>query len=97
MPFEHFPDLRLAKDVENRRIETYAAGLSEADLSAVIRYRPLSSPDELVQPLGPALAHMFNHQTHHRGQAHCILTGLVGEAPSLDLLQFQRETGIGAS
>ena len=27
------------------------------------------------QPLAPALDHWFNHQTHHRGQAHTILTG----------------------
>jgi uncharacterized damage-inducible protein DinB len=38
----------------------------------------------------PALAHWFNHQSHHRGQVHALLTGLVGEAPELDLLFFQR-------
>ena len=40
------------------------------------------------------LTHFFNHQTHHRGQAHCILTRITGEAPSLDLLIYQRETGV---
>jgi uncharacterized damage-inducible protein DinB len=43
----------------------------------------------------PLLLHFFNHQTHHRGQAHSILTRLNGEAPSFDLLIYQRETGIG--
>jgi len=38
----------------------------------------------------PALAHWFNHQTHHRGQLHALLTGLVGHAPELDLLFYQR-------
>jgi uncharacterized damage-inducible protein DinB len=28
--------------------------------------------------------------THHRGQVHALLTGLVGQAPELDLLFFQR-------
>ena len=41
-------------------------------------------------PLVWVLSHMFNHQTHHRGQVHTLLTGLVGEAPELDLLLFQR-------
>ena len=36
---------------------------------------------------------MRTHQTHHRGQAHGILTALVGEAPSLDLFIYQRQTG----
>jgi uncharacterized damage-inducible protein DinB len=93
--FERLPDLREAREAEDRRIETYAGGLSAADLAGTISYRRVSSPEAFVQPLGPALAHFFNHQTHHRGQAHCLLTGLTGEAPSLDLLPFQRETGIG--
>jgi uncharacterized damage-inducible protein DinB len=33
---------------------------------------------------------LFNHQTHHRGQAHALLTSLLGQAPELDLLYFQR-------
>jgi uncharacterized damage-inducible protein DinB len=37
-----------------------------------------------------ALAHWLNHQTHHRGQIHALLTGLVRTAPELDLLFFQR-------
>ena len=38
-----------------------------------------------------------NHHTHHRGQAHALVTMAVGNTamPSLDLIQFQRETGIG--
>jgi uncharacterized damage-inducible protein DinB len=43
-----------------------------------------------VQPLMPALDHWFNHQTHHRGQAHMILTSLGKKAPELDLLYYQR-------
>ncbi|NNM70936.1 DinB family protein [Enterovirga aerilata] len=95
--FDRLPDLRAAREAEDRRIESYAAGLGEADLVGIIRYRRVSSPEEVVQPLGPALAHFFNHQTHHRGQVHCLLTGLLGDAPALDLLFFQRETGTGMS
>jgi uncharacterized damage-inducible protein DinB len=32
----------------------------------------------------------FNHQTHHRGQVHAPLTGLVGQAPEFDPLIYQR-------
>ncbi|MEM6679808.1 MAG: DinB family protein [Pseudomonadota bacterium] len=39
-----------------------------------------------------ALAHLFNHQTHHRGQVHAMLTRLGHAAPSLDLLYYQRAT-----
>jgi uncharacterized damage-inducible protein DinB len=41
--------------------------------------------------LADILLHLFNHQTHHRGQAHACLSILTGaEPPSLDLLLFQR-------
>jgi uncharacterized damage-inducible protein DinB len=42
------------------------------------------------QRLAPALDHVFNHQTHHRGQAHAILTILGRPSVPLDLTQFQR-------
>ena len=43
------------------------------------------------QALEPALAHFFNHQTHHRGQAHTVLCTLGHRGLVLDLLYFQRE------
>lgn len=70
-------------------------GLTEERLANSFRYRTISNPVDIEQPLAPALAHFFNHQTHHRGQAHGILTGLGRNAPSLDLILFQRETGVG--
>ena len=80
----------------DERIIRHCEGLSEADLAGVIRYGRVSDPTQVfVQPLAPALDHAFNHQTHHRGQAHCLLTGLTGQAPELDLLLFQRESGWG--
>ncbi len=53
------------------------------------------SPEEFVQKLTPALDHWFNHQTHHRGHAHMILTSLGKTAPELDLLYYQREADAG--
>ena len=88
--FEAFDELRLAREAEDRRIVEFVDGLNEARLAGTIRYRRVSSPEEFEQPLAPALAHWFNHQTHHRGQVHALLTGLVGKAPELDLLYYQR-------
>ena len=82
--------LRAAREAQDRRIVAYVDGLDDARLAGAIRYRRVSTPEEFVQPLSPALDHWFNHQTHHRGQAHAILTGLTGRAPELDLLYFQR-------
>ncbi|WP_262268089.1 MULTISPECIES: DinB family protein [Microvirga] len=93
--FEGFSELREARDREDARIVGYIDGLSDADLAGRIRYRTITNPAEVEQPLAPALAHFFNHQTHHRGQVHGLLTGFGLEAPSLDLILFQRQTGMG--
>jgi uncharacterized damage-inducible protein DinB len=93
--FHELADLRLARQAEDRRIVRYADALSQKDLDGTISYLTVVNPSPVTQPLAPALIHFFNHQTHHRGQAHCILTGLGVDAPSFDLVLFQRETGLG--
>ena len=92
---EGLAELRAAREAEDRRIVAWVAGLDEPRLAGVIRYRRVSTPDEFVQKLMPALDHWFNHQTHHRGHAHMILTGLGKAAPELDLLYYQREVDAG--
>ena len=93
---EPFAALRAARRTEDERIVDYVAGLSEEALRGRFTYRTITDPRTIEQELAPALDHFFNHQTHHRGQAHCLLTGITGDAPSLDLIVLQRETGLGA-
>ena len=88
---ERLADLRAARETEDRRIVAYADGLDEAQLASSIRYRRVSTPEEFVQPLMPALDHFFNHQTHHRGQAHSVLCSFGRRDLVLDLLAYQRE------
>jgi len=93
--FEEFGSLRDARWREDERIMSYVEGLSDTDLASRFRYQPVTKPVEVEQPLAPALLHVFNHQTHHRGQVHALLTGLGRDAPSLDLVLFQRVSGMG--
>ncbi|HET7716423.1 MAG TPA: DinB family protein [Bauldia sp.] len=97
--FDEFEALDSAREVEDQRIISFVDGLGEADLAATFTYRTIVNPQDITQPLMPALAHFFNHQTHHRGQAHGLITAIAGNAaaPSLDLILYQRETGVGLS
>jgi uncharacterized damage-inducible protein DinB len=99
VPCDDFDDLRREREAEDARITSWVGGLNEEALSGAFTYRTVTRPTDITQPLAPALAHFFNHQTHHRGQVHCLLSGIGGRdaAPSLDLIYFQRETGIGLS
>jgi uncharacterized damage-inducible protein DinB len=95
--FDDLGSLAAERRDQDERIIAYIEGLREADFAAPFIYRTIVNPTDITQPLAPALAHFFNHQTHHRGQAHCLVTEIAGNAamPSLDLIGFQRETGIG--
>jgi uncharacterized damage-inducible protein DinB len=97
--FDDLPALTAARRQEDARISDWTRGLGEADLSRSFTYRTITNPATVTQKLAPALDHFFNHQTHHRGQAHCLLTALRGQdfAPSFDLILFQRETGQGVT
>ena len=95
--FEDFVALRTARHNEDAGISRYVESLSEDDLGRKIRYRTFSNPADIEQVLAPALDHFFNHQTHHRGQAHALLSPIIGNhaTPSFDLIIYQRETGQG--
>ena len=77
-----------ARQQMDQRISDYVAGLEAAELEEDFTYSPITLPDPVTMKLGIALSHMFNHQTHHRGQAHAILTRLKGKAPPLDLIYY---------
>jgi Uncharacterized protein conserved in bacteria len=90
---EEFGDLRLARVAEDRRIIDVVDGLSEDQLASSFTYTPISNPVPITQPLAPVLAHLFNHQTHHRGQVHTILTAMDKPSLVLDLVYFLRGDG----
>jgi uncharacterized damage-inducible protein DinB len=95
--YDDFETLRTARRSEDTRISRYVARLSEDDLTRTIRFRTMVNPQTVEQALSPALDHFFNHQTHHRGQAHALLSSILGNdaTPSFDLIIYQRETGTG--
>lgn len=94
---EALDDLREARLLEDARLSAFVARLDDAALAGKFRYTRASTGECYEQEFGPALDHLFNHQTHHRGQVHAMLTAAVGEAPSLDLLLFHREAGLGGT
>ncbi|MGU3400266.1 DinB family protein [Brucellaceae bacterium D45D] len=87
---DNFIELRDLRKAEDTRICTYIEGLSAQKLSGRFTYVTATDMRTISQRLSPALGHLFNHQTHHRGQIHAALTRLGADAPSLDLIRFQR-------
>lgn len=88
--FDDLAALRAARVAEDQRIEEFIANLAPSDIERELEFKSLNGMPQR-QPVGEILAHVFNHQTHHRGQAHAVLT-LVGvaEPDSLDLFMMLR-------
>jgi len=90
MLFRDFGALRAARVAEDDRIVRWIGSLDEADLRGRFTYVTVTDMRTISQRLAPALAHFFNHETHHRGQLHTILTALGQPSLALDLIYFQR-------
>ncbi len=89
--FDELAPLATARQQEDQRIVHFVQTLAESRFEEMWDYRTLNGTPQ-CQTRGEILAHLFNHQTHHRGQAHAILT-MVGihDPEPLDLLIMQRE------
>ena len=66
--YSDFSELRSERAATDRFILDWTTGLSEAELSADLHYTSVSRPAPKSCPMWVAVAHLFNHQTHHRGQ-----------------------------
>ena len=89
--FDDLGALDEARRAEDERLVSFVGNLTDARLEAAIEYRMFNGRSR-SQRLAEVLAHLFNHQTHHRGQAHAILTLLgVKEPEPLDLLWMSLE------
>jgi len=66
----------------DRRLMAYCAALTDAGLGRVVTIlRPRGIQRDTRTRL---LAHLFQHQIHHRGQAHAMLAGTTVKPPQLD-------------
>jgi uncharacterized damage-inducible protein DinB len=76
-------EIRAAQAEEDARLNAFCDALTAADMDRpVATMRP---PDGIVEEqLASLLAHLFQHQIHHRGQAHAMLAGTAVKPPQLD-------------
>lgn len=71
----------------DRVIADWAAGLTPEWLLGDLIWIAGTTGREMRRPRALTVTHLFNHQTHHRGQVNCILTGL-GLNPGVTDLPF---------
>ncbi|MFT4158409.1 DinB family protein [Shinella sp.] len=90
---EDLASLTASREAEDARLAAFVDSLTEERIAADFTYSPITNPAIVTHSLRAALTHVFNHQTHHRGQCHAMLTALGGPSLSLDLIYFLRTEG----
>lgn len=76
------------RDQTDGRISLWAGLLSEVDLHGDLAWYSGAVGRNVTAAIGKVVVHLFNHQTHHRGQVHAMLTavGLYPQATDLFLM-----------
>jgi len=79
-PFGTCATLAPAQLEVDRRLIVLCAGLTNLSTTVSIQRADRVQREPLVR----VLAHLFQHQIHHRGQAHAMLAGTAVKPPQLD-------------
>lgn len=67
-------------------IREWVRGLKAIDLTGDVVWFSKIYQKEFHHPRTMCIAHMFNHQTHHRGQVHAMLTAAGRDTIDTDLI-----------
>ena len=95
VPSDHLAELTERQARSDERLIALCNRLDAAALDAVVE---MEREDHIQRDrVGHVLAHLFNHQTHHRGQAHAMLAGTPVEPPQLDEFMMPSEAHLRAA
>ena len=78
-------DYRSKRRITDARIVHWAEKLGQDDLTGDLRWHSGATGREISAPRAMLVMHLFNHQTHHRGQIHAMLTAAGVETEPTDL------------
>ena len=67
------------------KIRHWAEAVRTLDLTGNLVWYSGAAGREISRPIAICVTHMFNHQTHHRGQVHAMMTAAGLDAPVSDL------------
>jgi uncharacterized damage-inducible protein DinB len=83
--YESWDDLKRERAAFDATITVWSDGLDPAWLTGDLTSYSGNAKRDLTRPRSLLVTHFFNHQTHHRGQVHCLLTQAGGKPGVTDL------------
>jgi len=92
--YDEFDALRGARRAEDDRFIAMVGAWDDSALRAPIRFKRILGSGEHEMRRDHMLMTLFNHQTHHRGQVHCMLTQARIDPPPIDVVEYFAEIGL---
>ena len=89
--YADFGEMRRQRGMSDDAIEAFAANLTPERLDGTLAYTSIVNPAPHTTPMARAVAHFFNHQTHHRGQLTTLLFQRGIDPGVTDLMGLDRE------
>lgn len=83
--FDDFVRMQARRDEIDPGICAWAAGVTDDWLAGELTWFSGIAGREMKAPRMVTVIHMFNHQTHHRGQAHAMLTAAGEDTGDTDI------------
>jgi len=83
--YDDFSELTAARVEADADMSAWAERIDQDWLDQDLVWFSGSAQRELRQPRAFLVTHLFNHQTHHRGQAHALLTHFGHDPGDTDL------------
>jgi uncharacterized damage-inducible protein DinB len=80
-----FDELWRVRVEADEKISDWAERVTDAWLAKDETWFSQAAEKELSKPRGFLVTHFFNHQTHHRGQAHALITAYGEKTGDTDL------------
>ena len=81
-----FPEMQAERMAMDARIQDWATRVDQPWLDRDLTWFSGAAGRELGKPLAVLVPHFFNHQTHHRGQVHAMLTAAGETTGDTDLM-----------
>ncbi len=82
---DDFAVLTAERTQADAKLIAWAKGVQQPWIDETYTWFSMGANREFTQPRGLLLTHLFNHQTHHRGQAHAMLTAAGQQTGDTDL------------
>ena len=88
--YQSWQELKTDRANFDETISNWAIGLNQEWLEADLTWWNTTGTRKSTLAAWKLVAHFFNHQTHHRGQAHALLTANGAVTEATDLLVIAR-------